>query len=98
MPIQVETGAISAAGAISAPFRLHGPFNLTVTGVFAASAVLERSFDGGQTWFPMTYPDGSQVIITSPCSLSLEASRMTVLGRIRCLAYASGELAWRLSR
>ena len=98
MTTHSETGAISAAGAISVPFRLHGPFNLTVTGTFAASAVFERSYDGGGSWYPFTYPDGAPLVLTGPCTMAFEESRMSVLGRVRALDYVSGELKWRVSR
>jgi hypothetical protein len=93
-----ETGSISAAGATCAPVRLAGAYNLTISGAFAASAVWERSFDGGTTWYPLTYPDGTPLILSGPCSLAFEESRMAVIGRMRSLSWTAGEMNWRVSR
>lgn len=98
MSVQIERGGISAAGATGSPVSIQGTFNLTVSGSFVATAVCERSYDGGASWAPLAYPDGSPIVIGGPLSLAFEEPQRNVLYRMRALTWTAGELAWRFSR
>lgn len=74
-----------------------GKFNLTISGVFVGSVGLERSFDKGVTYHPITNSDGTELRFTKPCSVTAEEIEEGVAYRPVCYAYTSGTIAVRLS-
>ena len=95
---RVQSGAFSGTGA-GAGVALCGPFNLSVWGTFVATVVVERSFDGGTTWLPLSLDTyGTTVSLTAPCSLIVSEPETGVLYRLRCSAFTSGTASWRLSQ
>lgn len=101
---QAQTGTFTATGQ-SASFLADGigdlvdhAFNLSLWGTFVASVQLERSFDGGTTWLPLT-ANGTQIYkFTAPCSEGGDETEAGVLYRLNCTAYTSGTVNYRLSQ
>lgn len=71
----------------------------------SATINLERSFDGGSTWItcgvggggqPASYVLGSSAI-TNPISFTVGEPERGVAYRLHCIAYASGNIAYRIS-
>jgi hypothetical protein len=73
-------------------------FNVSLWGTFVATVQLERSFDNGTTWLPLT-ANGTQVMKwTAPASESTGETEAGVLYRLNCTAYTSGTVNYRLSQ
>jgi hypothetical protein len=92
------TGALaSVTSGLPAVFLRN--FNVSLWGVFVATLVAERSFDGGTNWLPLTFSDGTGVgPFTGPASGTWAEPEDGVLYRIRCSAYTSGTINYRLSQ
>ena len=76
-----------------------GSFNLSLWGTFSATVALERSFDGGTTFLPLSVDAyGTAIALTAPCSLVVDEPEAGVLYRVRASAYTSGTVSWRLSK
>lgn len=74
------------------------PFNISLWGTFVGSVQLERSFDNGSTWLPITAA-GTQIFVWSAsASESNEESEFGVIYRLNCTAYTSGTINYRLSQ
>lgn len=72
--------------------------NVAVYGTFVGTAVLERSFDGGTNYVPVLRPGGNTAVsYTAPSSEVLEEPEPGVMWRLRCSAYTSGTISYRLS-
>lgn len=79
--------------------ELAGGFNITISGSFVATIQLERSFDKGTTWFPVSKDaTGAAMAFTGVASLSGYEYESGVQYRLNCTAYTSGTAACRLSR
>ena len=93
------TGTFSATGqsASFAPVGGRG-FNASLWGTFSATVQIERSFDGGTTWLPLTADAIAIEKFTAPCSESLQEDEAGVLYRFNCTAYTSGTVNYRLSQ
>lgn len=99
------TGTISAIGAgtntlVPASDNSNmgtNPFNLTLTGPFVGTVVVERSFDDGTTYVPLTAL-GSAISFTTPCSETFEECENGVRYRVNCTAFTSGTITYRLSQ
>lgn len=66
-------------------------FNISLSGFGTATVQLQRSFDGGTTWFTVK----SYTADVSEVGDEPEAS---VLYRLNCSAYTAGTITYRLSR
>jgi len=73
------------------------PFNLSIWGTFVGTVQLERSFDNGVTWLPLTAL-GSSLAFTAPCSETFTECEASVIYRLNCTAYTSGTINYRLSQ
>lgn len=92
--LDFSTATVAASGAV----QLRGMFNLSVWGSFTGLALqVERSFDGGATWLPLTRA-GVPVVFDGPASEVGEAPEDGVLYRVNVTAIASGTVNARLSR
>ena len=93
----VVTGAFTAVG-VSESFQARGAggFNYAQWGTASAKLVMERSFDGGDKWFPVTslYRDDGVLIEFSEVVSEPESG---VLYRVNCLSYTSGTANYRMS-
>ena len=47
---QVVTASIAAQNTFTSSVQLLGEFNLSISGSWAGTVTLQRSFDGGTTW------------------------------------------------
>ena len=89
-----QSGTYSPEGLGPVPAEL----NVSIWGTFSASVRLERSFDGGTTWLPLTAAGYSMYAWTAPASETLEEVEANVLYRFDCTAYTSGTINYRLSQ
>jgi len=91
-------GTFTATGnGASVPLARRGDLNFSLSGTFVATIVPQRSFDGGSTWLPLTYVDGSAISWTAPMSTPIPASELGVLWRLAC-TWTSGTVTWRISQ
>lgn len=72
-------------------------FNFTLSGTFVGTVRLDRSFDNGSTWHPVTAM-GAAVSFTAPCTEVLEEPESAMRYRVNCVAYTSGTITYRLSQ
>lgn len=103
MPASV-TGTFGATGQ-SGPFapslrgRDSAQFNVSVSGTFVATIVIERSFDNGTTWFVCSSDGaGTAASYTAPFSVVVEENEQKTLYRLNCTAYTSGTGTYRISQ
>jgi hypothetical protein len=108
------TGAITASALVSqgvaastgtsAASAFLGGFNLAMWGTFSGTVLLEKTYDGGATWVTV-----SQDVTGTPASYTLawtaQSINLTlcevetqVAWRLRCTAFTSGTLNYRLSQ
>lgn len=73
-------------------------FNVSLWGTFVGTVSLERSFDLGTTWLPLTANGVSIESFTAPCSEQLQEDELKVQYRFNCTAYTSGTINYRLSQ
>lgn len=95
----ISTGTFTAAGN-GTPVQLvrGGDFNVSLAGTFVANVVPEKSFDGGTTWVPFAYIDGTAISWTAPMSTILTEAERGGFWRLRCSAFTSGTVSWRLGQ
>lgn len=95
----VLAGTFTATGT-SAAIGLSGDFNFSLSGTFQASIVLEKSFDGGTTWIPVSL-DGTGLpvsLVSQGASIVTQEIEAGMLYRVNCSSYASGSAFWRISQ
>lgn len=93
----VVSGNFTATGQSSAAMFI-GYFNVSLWGAFVGTVVLERSFDGGATFLPCsTDTVGDPNSYTAPISIVVNEPEPGVYYRVRCSAYTSGTINYRLS-
>ncbi len=97
LALQVASGTLTGLDDAGSSIMLRGNFNISVWGTFVATVELERSFDGGTTWIRVTFSDGGILAYTAPASAVWSEAEYGVLFRLRCTAYTSGSINWRLS-
>lgn len=92
------TGSLTGTGAGTAfdPELNTTQFNLTLSGTFSATIVLERKFADDATWYPLTAL-GNAISFTGPLSETFEECEPGVQYRVHCTAYTSGTINYRLS-
>jgi hypothetical protein len=94
---QFVSGVLTSA--VAGPqVMLQGNFNIVLWGTFVGAVVPERSFDGGTTFLQLTFSDGTPVAFTTPVSATWSEPESGVIYRVRCSAFTSGTINWRLSR
>ncbi len=91
------SGSLSAVGAAPGMY-CHRDFNVSVSGTFVGTVVFERSFDGGTTYIPVAFSDGTTVSFSGPMSSTWSEPESGVMYRVRFSAYTSGSVSWRLSQ
>jgi hypothetical protein len=94
------TGTFTATGGGAAvPVVRRGDLNISLWGTFTATVTIERSYDGGSTWLPLTYLDGVALSWTAPMSTAFTVSDAGASYRFNCTAYTpSGTVNWRISQ
>jgi len=74
-------------------------FNISVSGTFVATVQLERSFDGGTTWFVCSSDSaGTTASWTAPFSVVGEEPTPGVVYCLNCTDYTSGTVTYRISQ
>lgn len=74
-------------------------FNIAIWGTFVATLQLEKSFDGGTTWLPVSKDSsGSVATYTSAVNLGIYEPEKDVLYSWNCTAYTSGTVNYRISQ
>lgn len=97
--VPAVTGAFAGTGQSASFGPLVGrPFNISLWGTFAATVRLERSFDAGVTWLPLTAQGIALCVWTGPVSESWEEGEANVLYRLSCTAFSSGPVNYRVSQ
>lgn len=76
-----------------------GGINISVWGTFTGTVTVERSFDGGTVWIPLsTDLIGGLLSFTSQRSLIAEEVERNVLYRMSCTAFTAGPINFRMSQ
>ncbi|QHL90671.1 hypothetical protein GVO57_07290 [Sphingomonas changnyeongensis] len=94
---QVDEGALTSAATVGDAVRVIGRTNVTISGGFVGTLRLERSFDAGVTWVPVTV-GGVPVDFTGPMSEEVDELESGMLYRFRATSLTSGAANWRISR
>jgi hypothetical protein len=90
--------ATGAGSALLAPNTGGQRLNVSVWGTFSATAQIERSFDGGTTWLPVSRDVvGTVAVFTASFTTQVVETESGVLYRLNCTAYTSGTANYRLS-
>jgi hypothetical protein len=101
----VVSGAFTGTGQ-SPTAMVFGVFNVTVGGAsgpdgnWNATVRLERSFDGGTTWYVATAPNGTRAVFSTnnqDQSLFVIEVERGVAYRLNCSTWASGTINYRMS-
>lgn len=90
------TGTLTATGQ-SAGVIVRGDFNVTFTGTFSATIQVERSFDSGSSWSPLTAL-GTGFTFSGPATEIFSEPEFGVKYRVNCTAYTSGTISYRISQ
>lgn len=98
----VSSGQITGVST-SETIYAFGNLNVSIYAVdpsapIAGTFVPERSFDGGETWIPVTALDQSIAFTNFPMSTTLTEGEPGVLYRLNCTAFSGGAANYRLSR
>lgn len=96
-PVFAESGTLTASGSTRG-FRFTKPFNITVSGTWAGSWVLEMSPDEGLTWTNCLLPDGTQNVFTTNGFVAVPNVWERGLRFRLTFTRTSGDLAWRFSQ
>lgn len=70
--------------------RQGAAFNVSLWGTFVATVQMERSFDNGVTWLPLTAAGTQMYVWTGPASEIAAEPMPGVLYSLRCTAFTSG--------
>jgi hypothetical protein len=96
--MQPQTVAVTSATTFQFPNPVAGVYNVAITGTFSATVQLERSFDGGATWAPISGSTiGTTVTFTAPTTFVGNETERGVLYRVNCTAWVSGTANVRIS-
>lgn len=99
-PVQ-STFTATGASAAFAPI-LGRDFNVSLWNTpghtFVASVQLERSFDNGVTWLPITAAGTQLYQWTAPASEVANECEGNVLYRLNCTSYTSDTVNYRISQ
>jgi hypothetical protein len=97
--VTTVTGTFIATGNSSNFKPIAGrSFNITISNIFNAILILERSFDNGQTWFPLTANGIPILTFSSPVSEQWGDEEYNVVYRLSCTQYVSGTVNYRISQ
>ena len=96
--MQPQTVAVTSATTFQFPNPVVGVFNVAITGTFSATVQLERSFDGGVNWAPLSGSTiGTTVTFTTPTTFVGNETERGVLYQVNCTVWASGTANVRIS-
>ena len=93
------SGALTATAQTTAFSPLAGRgFNISLWGTFTATIQLERSFDAGTTWLPITAAGTQLYRWSAPASESASDDETGVRYRLDCTYFSSGTINYRISQ
>lgn len=93
----VVQGTFVATGN-SSTTQFIGQFNFSLWGTFSGTVIIERSFDGGTTFLPLpTDTIGTANAYTAPVTLTVNEPEPGAIYRLRCSAYVSGTISYRMA-
>ncbi len=93
------SGTFSATGQSSVFRPLAGrAFNISLWGAFSASVQLERSFDNGSTWLPITAAGAQLFAWSAAASEQAQEDETAVQYRLNCTSFTSGPINYRVSQ
>ena len=91
--------AVTTIGTQTAPPVFSGAFNVALWGTFVATVQLEKSFDGGTTWLPVSRDAAGTVASwTAPANIVVTEPELDILYRLNCTAFTSGTVNYRISQ
>ena len=100
--MSVVIGSFGATGnsiALTAqPNLVRIGLNVSVWGTFVGTVALQRSFDSGVTWLPLTAAGVATASYTAPASEQVNEPEAGVEYRFACTAYTSGTINYRISQ
>jgi hypothetical protein len=97
-PATAATYASSMTSAgVSPGILVTKDFNFSLWGTFSATCELDRSFDSGTTWLPLTAL-GTALTWTGPATEILTEPEAGVLYRVNCTTVGSGTVNYRVSQ
>ena len=95
---------IAATTGNSVATVFYGAFNVALSGTFSGTVQFEKSYDGGITWIALAR-DVSGTLASYALAWTAQSFNLTmceiepvVAWRIRCTAFTSGTLTYRLSQ
>jgi hypothetical protein len=91
---QVVAG--TATGAATSPTFWGRRLNVAFTGTPTFAATVERTYDGGTTWIPLSVL-GTPVAFTVPATESVDGLEEGLGHRINVASVAAGTLTYRMS-
>lgn len=94
-PIE-DSFTATARSASFTPIAGRG-FNITISGTFSATVTLERSFDDGGTWYPLTGAGYPLYNWTAPASETAVDDEDGVIYSLNC-TWVSGTVDYRISQ
>lgn len=86
----VATGSSAGLIPVTGSFSIPRNMNISLSGTFTATVLVERSFDGGTTYHLV---DTHTAIVET----NIIEQETSVLYRLRCSAYTDGTVVYRLS-
>ena len=96
--IELLEGTFTGTGQ-SSSVQMWGVFNLFIYGSFTGTVRLERSFDGGLNWIPVSASQsGADASYSAPMSLPFQESEDGMLYRLNCTAHSAGTISYRISQ
>ena len=88
------------ATGVSEGVPIQGHANVLIGGTFVATVQVQKSFDGGATWFVVSRDSaGALAEYTSPgFNGTIIEPESQILYRLECTAFTSGTVVYRISR
>jgi hypothetical protein len=97
--VSAVTTTFTAVGRSASFTPLSGRgFNISLWGTFVAAIQLERSFDGGTNWLPLTAGGIQLFNWSAPASEVAQEDQNGVLYSLHCTSFTSGPVSYRLSQ
>jgi hypothetical protein len=93
-----QTVTVGAAGVFPFALPIVGTYNVAIGGTFVATLQIERSFDGGATYVPLSGATiGVTATFAAPTTFRGVEPERGVLYRVNCTAFTSGPATVRIS-
>jgi hypothetical protein len=84
-------GTFTGSGQTTGNFQMSPQFSVSLGGSFSATVLLERSPDGGTTWYPCsTDATGTVAAYNAPMSVDVVSATHGMVYRLRCTGFTSG--------